>query len=404
MKKVVMVLIALPLFVPMAQCCTTAIVSGKHTNDGKPLLLKHRDTDIPQNKLMFFNDGKYDYIGLVDSPDTLGAMVWAGCNSAGFAIMNSANYNLNLSDTAQLKDQEGVLMKKALQSCSTVDEFEELLRHLARPLGVEANFGVIDARGGAAYFETGNSTYKKFDANDPATAPFGYLIRTNYAFTGDRAEDYGLIRYRTADELFSLASNTNSLSHDFVLQQVSRCLKHSLTRVDLSQNLQLHANPPTFVSFQDYIPRFSSSASVVVHGVKPGESPMFTTIWTILGFQLCSVAVPSWVGGGSNLPSVLSADTSGNAPLCSKALKLKGRCFPIQRESGRNYLNISAVVNRSGDGILQKLLPLETAILRETEVKLRLWQNAEMKQEDIQQYYRWIDKTIIEEYEKLFGL
>ena len=82
----------------------------------------------------------------------------------GFAIMNSASYNLNLQDTSKLKDNEGFVMKKALQSCATLQDFEALLKSLPKPMGVNANFGVIDANGGAAYYETSNYTFIKFNA------------------------------------------------------------------------------------------------------------------------------------------------------------------------------------------------------------------------------------------------
>jgi hypothetical protein len=383
--------------------CTTAIVSGKCTVDGRPILLKHRDSDYMQNRLMFFRDGKYEYIGLVNSSDTAGTEVWAGCNSTGFAIMNSADYNLNTNDTTAAKDGEGILMKKALQSCATVDEFEQFLRSLPRPSGVEANFGVIDANGGAAYFETGNFTSTKFDANDLKVAPFGYLIRTNYAFTGNRDNDFGLIRYRTADELFYTAANTHSLSFDFILKNVPRCLKHSLTKTDLAQNLPAQSAPEKFVWFQDFIPRFSSTASVVIQGVTPGESPSLTTMWTILGFPLSSIALPLWVTGSDKMPSLLTADASGNAPICSMALKLKQRCFPIERESGKSYLNLAAVMNNANDGILQKLLPLEDRIIREANARMTTWRKKGTTGNEIRTFYRWMDETVPAEYEKMFG-
>ena len=383
--------------------CTTAIVSGKCTVDGRPILLKHRDSDFMQNRLMYFRDGKYEYIGLVNSSDTSGAEIWVGCNSTGFAIMNSADYNLNTDDTTKAKDGEGYLMKKALQSCATVDEFEHFLQSLPKPMGVEANFGVIDAKGGAAYFETGNFTYTKFDANDPKTAPFGYLIRTNYAFTGNRKNDFGLIRYRTADELFYTAANMQSLSFEFILKNVSRCLKHSLTKIDLSQNLPAQSEPEQFAWFQDFIPRFSSTASVVIHGVKPYESPSLTTMWTILGFPLSSIAVPTWVAGNDKLPALLIADASGNAPICSMALKLKKRCFPIERESGKSYLNLAAVMNKADNGILQKLLPLEDKIIREANKRMNGWRSHGTIGNDLPAFYRWIDETVSAEYEKMFG-
>ena len=58
--------------------CTTAVISGKYTTDGRPLLLKHRDSGYAQNKLMYFDDGKYNYIGLINSEDVNGVEVWGG--------------------------------------------------------------------------------------------------------------------------------------------------------------------------------------------------------------------------------------------------------------------------------------------------------------------------------------
>ena len=55
------------LLLEVAFCCTTAIVSGKYTVDGRPLLFKNRDTGFAQNKLMYLTDGKYDYTGILQN-------------------------------------------------------------------------------------------------------------------------------------------------------------------------------------------------------------------------------------------------------------------------------------------------------------------------------------------------
>lgn len=395
-------LIILNLFTSLHPC-TTAVVSGKFTVDGRPLLFKHRDTSALQNKVMYFSDGKFDYIGVVNSTDVSGKAVWMGLNSAGFAIMNSASYNLNIGDTTSAKSEEGIVMRLALKSCETVDDFEALLDSLPKPLGVEANFGVIDAHGGAAYFETGNYDYRKFDANDPGTAPFGYIIRTNYSFSRDTDQGYGYIRYENADELFRMAAATKSLSAQFILRKVSRCLKHSLTGIDLTNNLPSENDSPVMVNFRDFIPRNSSVSTFVVHGVKPGESPEFCTMWTILGFQLCAVATPVWVKGGENLPSILIADESGNAPLCNWALELKKQCFPIIRGNGKYYLNLAAVMNREGSGILQKLIPLEDRIFDETNQKMAKWRVQGMKETSVRRFYAYLNQMVADFYRNQFG-
>ena len=405
MKKMALALLSALLLLSWGaagSACTTAVISGKYTVDGRPLLLKNRDTGHLQNKLVFFSDGKYSYIGLVNADDSLASNVWAGVNSAGFAIMNSASYNLNLKDTTKVKDREGWLMKKALALCATLQNFEHLLDTLARPLGVDANFGVIDAKGGAAYYETGNWGYTKFDANDPKTAPFGYIIRTNYSYTGDRSKDYGIIRYQTAEELFYLAAQTRSLSFKFLLQDVSRCLRHSLTGRDLSKNLPSRTDAPRFVAFRDFIPRYSSASTVVVQGVKPGESPKLATMWTVLGFPLTSVAIPVWVAAGPDLPKMITAEYPQHARLCEMALSLKAQCFPMKSGSGKDYLNWPALINREGTGFLQQLRPLENKIIQKACGLLTRWRKTGFSAKEAKDFYRWADETVPESWPKSF--
>jgi len=375
MRKVriaILVIIIFCINIIRLNACTTAIVSGRVTPDGRPLLFKQRDTGTLDNKLIYFRDGKFQYVGLVNSDDTAGSMIWAGCNSAGFAIMNSLSTNLNGKD--KIKGMKnGIIMKKALQSCATIDDFERLLESLPKPMGASANFGVIDANGGAAYFETDNYGFLKFNCNDSTVAPFGYMIRTNFSFSGEKDKGHGYIRYKTAEELFSGAEQLENLTVQFILKDVARSLKHSLTRIDLRQLYENCSKKPVFVNFRDFIPRVSTSAAVVIQGVKKGESPSLTTMWTILGFPLCSVAVPVWVEAGNNLPEVLTADGKEHARLCDLALKLKERCFPIKRGSGQYYLNISELINRDGKGILQILETLEDEIFDDVNSYLKEW-------------------------------
>lgn len=386
--------------------CTTGIITGKRTIDGRPILFKHRDSDFEQNKLMYFSDGKYNYIGLVNSSDRDGKEVWGGSNSVGFAIINSASYNLkDVNDETKLADLEGMLMKKALQNCATVDEFEKLLNELPKPLGVEANFGVIDAFGNAAYFECNNFTYKKFDANNPETAPNGYLIRTNFSVSGRVDEGYGYIRYANADELIRTSANSKDLSFQFILQNVSRSLKHSLTKTDLSANPLPDESESKFVAFEDFIPRNSSTSTILIHGVKAGENPELTTIWTLLGFPLATVAIPTWVEAGKNLPQAVISNENGVAPLCDKSLKLKAKIFPIKRGSGYKYINLPALINKEGSGILQKIIPIENEIIQKASSIIELWREEKhINKEEAEKFYKWADKKVNQAYKNLFNI
>ncbi len=403
MKKIIIFLLYC-LSISSAFACTTAIVSGKYTVDGRPLLWKHRDSDTEDNKLMYFADGRFPYIGLINAGDSLGAEVWAGSNSVGFSIMNSASYNLKDEETA-LKDQEGLLMKQALQRCETLSDFELLLNETIARRGIEANFGVIDAFGGAAYYETDDTSYVKFDANDPRIAPFGYIVRTNYSFTGKIDAGYGYIRLQTAERLFFQAAAENKLSYDFILRDCDRNLSHSLTGVDL----KMPPYPPSkenarFIPFEDFINRHSSTASLIVHGIRPGEPIELTTIWTVLGFPPCSVAVPSWVAAGRELPAVLTAPGTRHAPLCDRVLQLKQQCFPITRGSGYKYLNLSALFTANNDGIMQILSPVEGQIVHLTEGKLSEWRKSRFTVKQAKELYQAIDEIVRQAYAKHFNL
>ncbi len=405
MKNILLVLYFLLALTDVEiQACTSIIISGKATPDGRPIMWKNRDTDTFQNAIKYFDDGKYTSMGLIDSDDPTGKSIWIGYNSAGFAIMNTASYNLIMKDTLEVKDREGIVMREALMQCASVGEFETYLKTCIKPMGVETNFGVIDAYGGAVYFEVSNFTYKKLDANDQAIAPMGYIIHTNFSFTGDPNSGSGQIRYQTAEELFYQAAQQHNLSIRFILQDVSRSLWHSLTKTDLKKSFSENPAEQKFMNFTDFIPRYFSSSAIAIQGVKPGENPEFTTMWTVLGFPLASVVTPLWLCMGKDQPALVTLDKNGVAPLCDKAIALKQQLFPIKRNYGENYIDVNALYNEEGTGIMQKLRPVEDVIFDETFKRLDAWRNDKNFKKQIPDFYKFLDQYITAKYASLFGI
>lgn len=389
--------------------CTVAVVSGKYTKDGRPLLWKNRDTWAVKNHIMFFNNGKYEYIGLVNSTDPTGKSLWIGVNSKGFAIMNSASYNLNIGDTTELNGQEGRLMKKALAECATVEDFEKMMNEMERPTRLEANFGVIDANGAAMMYELNNKGYESFDANDPKVAPFGYIIRGNYSFTGSFGkESSGYIRLNTVDKLFYHAASSNSFDAQFIMQDVTRGLKHSLLNVDLyEQYANIPENTQTFSFFHDFVARKSTASSCVIQGVKIGEDPEFATLWSAVGFPLTSITIPTWVKGENNFPYILKRnDDIEDSPICHAALTLKKEVFPIRwgKFASKYYLNINALTNADGTGIKQKIEPDENIIFNKTNEFLNNQRKSSFSKSEIKKHYDWMNKLVIESYKNNFNI
>lgn len=385
------------------KACTSVIVTGKATPDGRPLLWKHRDTGTEWNHIAFFNDGKYRFIGLVNSDDKAGE-VWTGTNETGFSIMNTASYNLK-DDNVKLMDGEGILMRRALEICRTLGDFEHFLDTLSRPMRVEANFGVIDAYGGAAYYETNNHRYVKFDVNDEKIAPHGYLVYTNFSFTGRKDEGLGYVRYETATQLFSQFKK-----EDFTPQHLfsvcSRSFCHSLLGCDLRDA----KNSPNLLTNgwaveQDFIPRKESSAAIVIQGVKNGMDPSLTVMWTVLGYPPVSVAVPSWVAMGDELPGLLTASSVGeHAPMCTKAVELKKRVFPVTRGNGAKYIRWNLLYNDNNSGIIQQLAPVEDAIFTLFAPKLKEWEKTGLNKEEIRDLYKQMGESVERIYKDLYGV
>ncbi len=405
-----MLLVMLWAFNQPAKSCTVAVISGKYTKDGRPLLWKNRDTWAVHNKIMYFNDGKYEYMGLVNSGDITGKSVWIGSNSKGFAIMNSASYNLNLGDTTRLNGLEGKLIKKALATCATIEEFEKFLDDMERPTRLEANFGVIDAQGGAAMYELNNKGYVKFDANDPKVAPFGYIIRANYSFTGSFGkESSGYIRYNTVDKLFYNAMATNSFDAKFILQDVTRGLKHSLMNVDLyEQYAEVPEKTTTYAFFHDFVPRKSSASSCVIQGVKKGENPELSTLWSIVGFPLTSIVIPTWVKAKDAFPSVLKYnDEYNDSPVCYAALSLKKEAFPVRwgKFASKFYININALTNDDNTGIVQKIRPYENQVIESANnLILSAREKDALDISKVKEYYNNTDKLVRDMFQKEFSL
>lgn len=320
---------------------------------GRPLLWKHRDTGCLDNRveLIKAHDDCYEFVAIFDATDANDTAAWTGFNKMGFAIMNTASYNLNDDDVPESEmDREGVVMKLALEHCVTVDDFERLLQSLPKPLGVEANFGVIDRYGHGAYFETGNYTYKKYDLAD---APDGVLIRTNYSYSGRSDEGFGYVREGNAKHLLAPHIAAGDFTPAVFTEEISRTFYHSLLGKDFT-----HSGEEWIVD-QDFIPRRISTASIVIEGVEPNEPGALTTMWVALGYPPCAETFAARVGEAGGVPSVLNGTGENHhSPQCDKVRARQAEVFSIMRGNGQHYLNLSKLYNEEGTGYCQQMVKM----------------------------------------------
>lgn len=312
--------------------CTSAIIGAEASLSGRPLLWKHRDTGTEHNFVARVDrQGQIPYVALFNGGDSLLAEAWMGLNAEGFAIMNTASYNL-APDTASYKDREGYLMSEALAKCTTLRDFENLLDSLPKPMGVQANFGVIDASGAGAYYETDDYRYTKYSIDD---TPDKLLLRTNYSCSGDSTCGMGYIRYQNAVTLLSPHIKARDITPATFTEKLSRSFYHSLLGRDPM------ADGDSWAIDQDFIPRRSSSASIVIEGIRPGESPTLSVMWTAIGYPPCATVIPVTV---DSVPQRLQPLAEGwRSEECNYVLTLKRRVFPIKRGSGQRYINLNVL-------------------------------------------------------------
>jgi len=391
------------IFSKSVYCCTTAVISGKATNDGRALIWKLRDTDYLKNYVKQFTaeNGKYAFIGIVNSVDSVGNEVWGGNNEVGFAIMNSASFNVNLDDSVKVKDKEGFFMKKALETCKTLEDFENLLSNSQKPMGLAAHFGVIDAKGGAAFYEVNNYTWTKYDANDPNVAPEGYILRTNFSETGKPNVGYGFVRLQTAEQLFTETTKEKTLDYRSVIQNFSRCLYNPITKNNYKEMYENEPASNRFIHSDNLITSYGSASCIVIQGVKDNELPQFTTMWTMIGYPNTCIALPLWISESELPNTIIYNDSLKNSKLNQYNMSLLKKCYPIDNPDGYHYLKISKLVNKENNGYMQIITPIETNIFDETDKKLNKWRNKMPPKSEIEQFYTQLNNIVEKTYKQI---
>ena len=379
--------------------CTAAVVSGKVTVDGRPLLWKNRDTSDPNNKVVYLVGEKFRFIAVTNAGDKKPVNIWQGLNCQGFAIMNTASNDLASGQTGI--SQNGIFMKRALGECADVTEFEALLQATNGQRYVAANYGVIDAWGNACFFETGRDSFTKYDANDPEAAPQGFIVRTNYALSAPvKNQGGGYIRYLRAQSLFEYEAAQNNLTHRFILQKAARDLVNVKLHTDpISLALFSDEKNPVYVNTNDTINRLSTMSVSVFHGAPSPDLAYLATMWVLLGQPVASVSIPLWVSA-EGVPEELTGENT--APLCDLSRQLVNFLYDDPRGHMPQYMNATKLVKPEDRGILAILYGMENAVLRDTGLKQMEWQDRKPSAQEVLDFEKRTASRVYHNLKKFF--
>lgn len=388
-RKGISLLFLILLFQIQGIACTIVAVSGRITDDGRPLLLKNRDSDNYNIYLKIAKGNRYVYFCQCVVPN---GNALSGYNEVGFSIINSHSFNMPNTDS----EWNSLIMQMALEKCATVEEFEFLLDSLPKPMPVSSNYGVMDAQGNVAIYETNAYGYTKYDAN---ATDCGYLIRTNYSQSEDtlgmyQAHPAGIHRYRIASAYLEDVVMTSGFLSKEHLFDMTRCLVNS-DGMDLRDIAPFDENSALPVDFRFYIPRYNTTSAMVIQGVLPNEASVMTVAWTMLGPPYASVTVPYLITPCYALPQKAELGIEGCSWFCNRAQQLKNSCF-----IDNTTLDLAQLYNMSETGIMQKISNIEEEILDRGYSIIDKMRKGEAHCYDIELYYYWLDNYIDEQYEQ----
>lgn len=328
-----------------ALACTTAIVSAGASETGRPILWKQRDNKY-KNCVVYNTDGKYAFVAIANLPVASEKHLAAGVNETGFAIVRNT-CNTMLHEPVDKSRTIGILYM-ALCNCATVDDFEQLLKSIPTPRPFGSNFGVIDGKGGAAYFEAGDLSYTRYDVPDGE-----YMVRTNYAMNPvvplNTVNNISKTRYDTA--LWHMERHKGKFSSEWMMKELGRSFYSAYQGGDMMK----HSRGGRAFD-RDFICRKGSISEVSIEGVVEGDRPNSSVMWTMCGYPACSYAMPVWVAAKDDFPECFKDCGGFSCDAFETGSILKDRVHPDYFE----YVDFNIL-----KPILKKALKAEAVEFRE---------------------------------------
>lgn len=382
--------------------CTCALISGRLTPNGRPILWKNRDVSFPNQEFAHIEGGNYEYTTIITAGDTTNA--WGGVNSAGFAIINSTA--LNFPDSNAATDDDGWHIREGLRNCTRVEDFEAIVASTDEAgRTCPANYMMIDAFGGGMIYEAAAHSHRSYSINDSVDAPEGFMVRTNFAYSGPDAGRVGQWRHDKAVDSIRAAIRDDRLNAAFILGTVARNVappNFEPYPLPYDSIYPGRGWPTGFIPASSSINRISSVSCALIEGVEPGEDPLLSTVFAMIGQPILTLPVPLWVRSNA-IPRSMNGDSTSE--MCDLTLRLKARIF--NTSLAPEALNTRKLVNADHTGLLELTDPVLADIISVAEARVATWRQGFPEAADMAAFQdslasvvmttlgSWQDKTII---------
>ncbi|PKL35299.1 MAG: hypothetical protein CVV44_21030 [Spirochaetae bacterium HGW-Spirochaetae-1] len=321
-------LLVCPILLPgRAEACDVAVVSGKVTTNGRPILWKSRDCSANWHQELEYFPAINSRAGGCVMVHNYDDLAWinngvrenpsGGLNEAGLAVSCTSVYE-DFNPYHEAININTDLIRETLQECATLDDFDTYLKNWYNNhagMVISGNFVVIDAQGGAALYEcytgqiAGQIKYRKYDANTGRETDWDGTAETvmtesregeddfNYFYNRANNNSYininfGEERAIRANELLNMLVDEGNMNYRTLMRVVTKDVTGNqldpVTGTVLAEEEEDLGNYSTTYC----ISRNQTRTALVVDGVKAGDNPALSVFYCALGEPSISVYTP----------------------------------------------------------------------------------------------------------------
>jgi len=322
---------------------TIGIATGKAAVDGRPLLFKNKDrTDNYPSDVNFYQGSvsEYSYV-FQQNHGQNHERARMGINSVGFGIVYTTSENLDGAGSGLYGSQFSAI---ALKTCSTIQDFRDLLDSTNGDRRVHEHFGIIDSSGYGSLFEVDGCSYIEIQIVDS----IGTMANTAkyHPSAGPPANGSTSPDREARAEYLLTHGPAEGLDYQYFVNEIIKDFSHSQEDEDNMPVGQYSTNP--------VLSRYKTAAGCVINGVKPGDDPEIEgCMWLCLSEPSLSIALP-FFSNTPEIPAVIRADSERDGMAGSsdrlrkqvydyaqgryddryadtnKLMKIRGHIFPIQ--------------------------------------------------------------------------
>ncbi len=365
--------------------CTIGVFSPLSTADDRPMLWKNRDVPNAVQQYIYV-EARHNFVGI--TYQGVYNKIYGGTNDDGFGIVNTDTYNQGSWRTHGTSD--GEVMFIALSQCESVWDFLDILDSLIADTsaGLRSThcYGVIDKFGNAIVVESTCTSYVYYSAS---SAPSGFLIRTNFAISGDDSLRRGWDRYLRAR---SFLEPRIPLTYKDVLAAARDLVTPELDPNPLPFEGTFDSLPYGYISVENTLNRYYTTSYQIIVGAMETDNPQYPVMWSGFGPPYATIPVPIWVHS-CEVPAQM---TGTGATICADAQFIKGQIYDLP--------DITLFNTHTAYRIHEFLEPVEDNIFGQYYSYMSLWTKFVVSPDTLAEVQQNLCNQVAGRYEDVYGL